>query len=455
VTASSSGRPEPSAPSEYSFPTVHHSVLQNGLRVAVAPIPRLPIVSVVALIDTGDSWDTSGSEGVASLAAQALGEGTHRLDGAALTDAFEMLGSGLDTGTSWDDTTAELTVTPGRLEAAVALVGEVLTSPAFDAREVERLKSERLADLLQQQTEPRSLADDKFSEFLYAAGSRYAVPRAGSAKTVRGIDTNQLRQFHGRHYMPAATTLILAGDVSAVLGATLAERTLGAWKGTAPSGKQLDDHARVNQARVHVVNKAGAPQTELRVGHRGVPRNTADYFPILVMNALLGGLFTSRINLNLREKNAFTYGARSVFEWRRAAGPFMVSTAVKTDVTDAATREILREISKLREETVTAEELSLATAYLDGVFPIRFETTSAVADAIAMAAVYGLGDDYFTCYREQVRAVTAADVRRAAETYLRPDELLVVAVGDADAIQRPLEALGLGPTELHQAEEDA
>ena len=183
-------------------------------------------------------------------------------------------------------------------------------------------------------------------------------------------------------------------------------------------------------------------------------RNTADYFPILVMNALLGGLFTSRINLNLREKNAFTYGARSAFEWRRAAGPFMVSTAVKTDVTDAATREILREISKLREETVTAEELSLATAYLDGVFPIRFETTSAVADAIAMATVYGLGDDYFTRYREQVRAVTAADVRRAAETYLRPDELLVVAVGDAEAIQGPLEALGLGPTELHQAEED-
>ena len=164
------------------FPTVHHSTLSNGLRVAIAPIPRLPIVSVLALVDAGDSWDAPGSEGVASLTAQALGGNTPTRRRAALTDAFEILGTGLETATSWDDATAELTVTPDRLEAAVALVGEVLTSPAFDPREVERLKSERLADLLQQQTEPRSLADDKFSEFLYAEGSRYAVPKAGSTR---------------------------------------------------------------------------------------------------------------------------------------------------------------------------------------------------------------------------------------------------------------------------------
>jgi predicted Zn-dependent peptidase len=454
VTSAITVRPEPSAPRKYSFPEVHYSTLSNGLRVAVAPIPRLPIVSVLALVDAGDSYDIPSSEGVASLTAQALGEGTTRLGGAALTDAFEMLGTGLDTATSWDEAAADLTVTPQRLEAAVSLLGEVLTSPAFDEGEVDRLKSERLAELLQQQTEPRSLADDKFSEFLYAASSRYAVPMAGSTKTVRRLGTSQVRQFHGRHYKPSATTVILVGDVSVELGVQLAERALGAWTGTKPTGTRLDDNVRSNHARIHVVNKADAPQTELRVGHRGVPRNTADYFPILVMNALLGGLFNSRINLNLREKNAFTYGARSAFEWRRTAGPFMVSTAVKTDVTDAATREILREIAKLREETVTAEELSLATAYLDGVFPIRFETTSAVADAIAMTTVYGLGADYFTRYRDQVRAVTAADVRWAAETYLRPDELLVVAVGDANAIQGPLEALGLGPAELHQAEDE-
>src|SRR6185312_6082173 len=200
-----------------------------------------------------------------------------------------------------------------------------------------------------------------------------------------------------------------------------------------------------------IVNKSGAPQSELRVGHGGVPRSHPDYFPIVVMNALLGGLFSSRINLNLRERNAYTYGARSAFEWRRGAGPFVVSTAVKTEVTQAATREILLEIGKMREERVSADELSLATAYLDGVFPIRYETTNAVAQAIAIAQVYGLADDYYTKYRERIRAVTADDVLRAAQQFLHPEKLLVVAVGDAAAIRGPLEELGAGAVTVHEA----
>jgi zinc protease len=207
--------------------------------------------------------------------------------------------------------------------------------------------------------------------------------------------------------------------------------------------------------RVRIVHKPDAPQSELRVGHRGLARPHPDYFPVVVMNALLGGLFSSRINLNLREKNAFTYGAHSGFDWRRGAGPFVVSTAVKTEVTAAATNEILKEIDALRAVTVSAEELSLAPAYLDGVFPIRYETTSSVASAIASATVFGLEDDYFTTYRAKVRAVTAADVRRAAEMYLRPDELLILAVGDAELIREPMAALGLGAPTVHSAGGDA
>lgn len=157
------------------------------------------------------------------------------------------------------------------------------------------------------------------------------------------------------------------------------------------------------------------------------------------------------INLNLRERNAYTYGARSAFEWRRGAGPFVVSTAVKTEVTQAATREILFEIGRMREEPVSADELSLATAYLDGVFPIRYETTNAVAQAIAIAQVYGLGDDYYSRYREHIRAVTAGDVLRAAQRYLQPGKLLVLAVGDAEAIRVPMEELGAGPVTVHEA----
>jgi zinc protease len=444
-------RPAAGAPREYSFPTIERSMLSNGMRIAVAPMPRLPLVTVLVLVDAGASCDDAGREGAASLTVGALAEGTARLDGATLTEKFESLGTGLASGSDWDDATAHVAVTPERLETAVALLGEVLTMPAFTRKDVERLKAERLSELMQQQVEPRGLADDKFSEFLFVSGSRYAVPGGGNMASVRMLDAAQLRTFHAARYVPAATTLVFAGDVTAAKAAELATRAFDEWRGAKPPDVRVDDRAAASGRQLHIVNKVGAAQTELRVGHAGVPRSHPDYFPIVVMNALLGGLFSSRINLNLRERNAFTYGARSSFEWRRGAGPFVVSTAVKTEVSSAAVREILLEIEKMRDEKVSPAELSLATAYLDGVFPIRYETTSAVAQAIAIAQVYGLGDDYYSRYREHIRSVTAEDVLDAAQKFLHPEKLLTLAVGDAAAIRAPMERLGVGPVTMHEA----
>lgn len=444
-------RPKAGTPRAYAFPPIERSTLSNGMRVAVASMPRLPLVSVLALVDAGASCDAAGREGASALTIGALGEGTTRLDGATLTEAFESLGTGLSSSSDWDDATAHIAVTPDRLETAIALLGEVLTTPAFASKDVERLKAERCAELMQQQVEPRGLADDRFSEYLFVPGSRYALPEGGGMASVRALDAAQLRAFHSTRYVPGATTLVFAGDVTGARAAQLAERAFGAWRGAMPPEVRVDDRASSVGAEVHIVNKVGAPQSELRVGHGGVPRSHPDYFPIVVMNALLGGLFSSRINLNLRERNAFTYGARSAFEWRRGAGPFVVSTAVKTEVSDAATREILLEIRKMREEKVSTDELSLATAYLDGVFPIRYETTNAVAQAIAVAQVYGLDGDYYTRYREHIRAVTADDVLRVAQNFLHPEKLLVVAVGDAAAIRAPMERLGAGAVSVHEA----
>jgi zinc protease len=414
-------------------------------------MPRLPIVTVLALVDAGASCDVRGREGAASLTVAALAEGTSKLNGTQLTEQLESLGTGLSSAGDWDEATAHIAVTPGRLDTGIALLGNVMTDPAFSPRDVERLKAERLAELMQQLVEPRGLADDKFSEVLFVPESRYAIPEGGGMESVRALDAVQLRAFHAARYAPGATTLVFAGDVTLQRAVQLAERAFGAWRGAPPPDTRVDDRSARPSRQVHIVNKAGAPQSELRVGHGGVPRSHPDYFAIVVMNALLGGLFSSRINLNLRERHAFTYGAHSAFAWRRGAGPFVVSTAVKTEVSDAATREILLEITRMRDETVTADELSLATAYLDGVFPIRYETTNAVAQAIAIAQVYALGDDYYTRYRERIRAVTAEDVRRAAERHLHPEQLLVLAVGDAEAIQGPMEKLGIGPLTVHEA----
>ena len=442
-------RPTPGVPRQYTFPTVERTTLSNGLRIAVARMPRLPLVTVLALVDAGASCDSAGCEGAAALTALALGEGTAKLSGGDLVEQFERLGTGFDSGIEWDDAVAQLTVTPERLGAAVKMLGEVLTAPAFRSADLERLKSERLAELLQLQAEPRGLANEKFSELLYAPRSRYAKPSAGDRQSVSAITVSEVGALHRAHYTPATTTLIFAGDVTVEQAVQLTERAFGGWSGPAVAPTLVNDDTAQHGRFGHIVHKADAPQSELRIGHRGVPRNHSNYFPIVVMNALLGGLFSSRINLNLRERNAFTYGASSGFDWRRGAGPFVVATAVKTEVTGPAIREILLEIDRMRQETVQPEELTLATDYLTGVFPIRYETTRAVAAAIATATVYGLGDDYYTVYRERIRAVTAADVQRAAQQHLHPESMLVVAVGDAPAIRESLAALDIGAIRVH------
>jgi zinc protease len=206
----------------------------------------------------------------------------------------------------------------------------------------------------------------------------------------------------------------------------------------------VDDAQARDYRSIGLLDRPGAPQTELRLGHVGLPRSHPDYFDVVVMNAILGGVFNSRINLNLREKNAFTYGAFSAFEWRRDAAPFVVSTAVATPVTAPAVREILVELDRIKAGTPSAEELSLSTSYLDGVFPIRFETTDAIAGALASLRTLRLPDEFYDTYRERVRAVTGEAVMRAAQQHIHLDRLQLVAVGDRAAVEPALAELKLG-----------
>jgi len=446
-----STRPQAGAPRDYRFPYFERVTLDNGLGVIVAPVHKLPIISTALVVDAGVAADPVDAYGVAQLTAGLLLEGTRTRNGDEVSEQFERWGAAVGASADWDAAVLSMTVLAPHLDDAMALFAEVLLEPAFPERELSRLKAERLSDLLQLRTEPRGLADEMFTRFVYDPSSRYAHPESGDVASVKALDRAAVERFYQARYRPYGSTLIIAGDINVADGVTLAQRLLGEWTGAAaPATAVSDAPARTTRA-VHIVRKEEAPQSEIRVGHVGLPRSHPDYFPALIVNALLGGLFSSRINLNLREVHAYTYGAHSSFDWRKGAGPFVVSTAVKSDVTADAAKEILLEISRIRADAVSEDELTLATSYLDGVFPIRYETTDSIARALAALTIYGLPNDYFDSYRANIRRVSAMDVLHAADKYLHPDQLQLVVVGDPSVIAAPLAALDAGPVSVYDA----
>jgi zinc protease len=441
-------RPAPAAPRDYHFPHFERATLDNGMRIVVAPVSKLPIVTVLAVVEAGATVEPAGKDGVAALTARLLLEGAAGMDGAALADRFERIGASVEAHADWDVAAVSLTALSAQLPEALSLVRDMLRAPEFPEREVKRLKEERLAELLQQRAEPRGLADEQFARAVYEPAARYAAPDGGDPASVRALTRADVQAFYASRFQPGGITLIFAGDVTMTQARVMTETMFGDWAGPRPAPAPAGIDAAPAGRLLRVVAKGDAPQSEVRVGHVGLPRGTEDYFDVMVMNAVLGGLFSSRINLNLREAHGYTYGAFSAFEWRRATGPFVVSTAVKSDVTGAAVKEILGEIERMRAEEIGQEELTLATSYLDGVFPIRYETTAAIASALANLVIHELPDDYYDRYRGRVRGVTTAGVRRAAQKHLHPERLRVVVVGDPAVIAAPLSEVSGGAAEI-------
>jgi len=441
-------RPLPGPAREYHFPSFERHTLANGLRLIIAPVQKLPVVTVLAVIDAGATRDPRGREGLAQITAEALREGTGEHTGLEILEGFERLGSSLEAGADWDSTIVSMTLLKEQLSSGHALLAEVLTSPSFPEHEVERLKAERLAERLQILAEPRGLADEAFSRLLYPEGSRYSEPIGGTSTSISAIGRQDVADFFASWYTPDATTLIIVGDIDTQEGVELVTDALGSWKGKTPSSTAAGTLDTRHTRGIEVVPKADAAQAELRLGHKGVSRTHPDYFSVVVMNAVLGGLFSSRININLREKHGYTYGASSYYDWRRVPGPFVIATAVQSETVADAVRETLSEIDGLRSEEIPEDELSLATSYLEGVFPIRYETTSAIAAALANLLVFDLPDTFYDQYRQNIRNVSTADVLKAAQTYVMPDELQIVVVADPAIVVEPLEKLEFSSVSL-------
>ncbi len=440
-------RPQPGPPRPYSFPRFERASLGNGAGLLVAGIAKLPVVTVTVVVNAGAETDPRGKEGLAQLTARCLVEGTRSSSALALAGRIERLGGVIDSDAGWDTARINLTCLSRHLAESLAVLGEMLTGASFPQDELDRLRDERLAEIEQIRSEPRGLAEEAFMELVYAPEARYSVPPGGTRESVTGITRDDVARFHADMYSPANASIIVAGDVSLASARTALERALAGWSGKPklPAGGSVA--AAASGRRVLLVVKEGAAQSELRIGHAGLPRSHPDYFPFSIMNAALGGVFSSRINLNLRERHGYTYGAHSIIDWRRDAGPFVVSTAVGTEVTADAAREVLGELDRIRDEELTPDELSLVTSYLQGVFPIRYESTVAIAAALANLVTYGLPEDYYDTYRDRVAAVTTTDALRAAREHIKPEALRMVVVGDA-GLREKLEEMEFGAVDV-------
>lgn len=436
--------PGPVAP--FAVPVVHAARLDSGLEMRVARRDGVPLVTTLLVMDAGEATVEGPQAGLAVLSGKALHGGTVRRSAVELACALEDMGTHLATSTGWDSTVVSLTCATDRFPRALRLLSEVVLTPGYPDDEVERTRAQQLGDIRQRRMYPAQLATAAAARFFFGEGTTYARPMAGTERTVTGLERTHVTGFATGRYRPRGAALVVAGDVSKEQVTELAGDCFGGWRGGA-APVEATAGARFRERRIVIIHRPGAVQSELRIGHASVSRATPDYFPLIVLNAVLGGAFTSRLNLNLREDKGFTYGVGSRFLLRRAGGMFRIATAVATEVTAAAIREVLAETEALVADGPTPAEVRGARDYLSGIFPLRMETNAQVASGVARLFVHGLSGDYHARYRERVRAVEVDDVARAASRRLHPDALTIVLAGDADRVAQELESFG--PVEVH------
>jgi zinc protease len=440
--------PQAGPPPALKLPAIQKRALGNGLPVWIVERHEVPIVQVNLVVLSGTGDDPPGKFGIASLTASMLTEGAGGRSALEIADAVDFLGADLVANSSSDGSAVRLNVPVARLADALAIMADVAERPTFPEAELARLKLQRITSVIQARDNPEAIAQLAFARALYGTMHRYGTALTGTAQTIQAFTVNDVRAFYTATYQPANAALIVVGDVTPDRVMPMLETQFGKWvKGAVPPHAPLTAPPVPAQRQVYIIEKPGAPQSQVRIGWVGVARSTPDYFPIVVMNTVLGGSFSSRLNLNLREKHGYTYGAQSQFDMRLGAGPVVAAAGIQTDKTADALKEFFAELDAIR-QPVPADELTRAKHYVSLRFPLGFETTGDIAGRLEQALIYRLPEDYVATYVQQIESVTAADVQRVAQKYIQPDRFAVVIAGDRAAIEPGIRALNLGPIKI-------
>ena len=435
------------------LPQANTFTLANGLTVIHYHNPALPLVAAELVIRAGASANPAATPGLASFTASMLDEGTATRSAPQISDELAQLGAGLSAGSGAENTLVSLHSLKRNFVPAFEVMADVVLNPAFPQAEVERQRSSRLADLSQLEEDAAAVADRVASLAVYGKAHPFGHGSLGTGAALKATTRAQMVQFWQQHYVPNNAALVVAGDLTQEEVRALAQAKFGAWKAgpvTPPSVVQPVTTA----ANAIVVHKDDASQTALQVTLLGADRASPDYAALEVMNAALGGLFTSRINTNLREEKGYSYGVYSQFDYRRTPGPFEIVGSVRTSATGAAVAEIFKEVKAMREQLLPAAELENARNAQVLSLPGHFETNEGIGASFAALFAYDLPLDYYSTLADKYAAVTARQVQDVAQRYLKPEKLIVVAVGDRRKIEPQLRKLKLGAIEVHTPDGD-
>ncbi len=438
--------PEVGSDPLFRFPGIARHTLSNGLSVRTVEHRAVPVSTFVVLVEGGLGADVPGQEGLAAITADMVDEGTGDWDAIQVSEALARIGADYDVDVGADATVFTLTTISRFAEQAGSLLAAILTRPGLRQDDFDRVRQLRLDRLRQLNDVPPAVAERAFLRLLYPAHP-YGHLAIGTSASVRSLALDDVARFHAASFQPSRATIVVGGPGSHEELRQLAENAFGDWPaaGTAPTAAAADLEPASSLDRLAIVPRQGAAQSELRIGHLSARRSTPDYAPLLVMNAVLGGQFVSRVNLRLREEKGYTYGARTGFDWSKGRSPFSLQASVHTVSTADAIRDTLAEFDAIRgTRPPSAAELSLAKASLTRGYPRSFETVQQVARAVAQLALYGLPDTYFEEFVPRVNAVSVDEVVAAAVQHIDAARATTLVVGDHAVIGESLASLGLG-----------
>jgi len=427
--------PEGGPAPKLNLPVPARRKLKNGAAVLVVERHELPMASLVITWPAGVADEPPAQAGLAGLTADLLDEGAGKRGALDIAEDVARLGASLQTSASWDDTRVQATTLTKAIDQLLPILADVVARPSFADKELERVRADRITTLLQLRDVPGAIARDTLARVVYGDKERYGLPELGTEAALKALDRDAVVKWHKERLRPDVATIIVVGDVKTDDIVRRLDAAFAGWTSTTRGKlKHPMPPAPPPMRKVVIVDRPGAAQTEMRLGLPGAPRTSKDYFPCLVTNAILGGQFISRINFNLREQHGYTYGARTEFAFRRGGGPFVAGAPVKTAVTEPSLKETLGELARIRESEVQPQELELAKDLLGRALAREFETPPQVAAALVAQVVEGLPDDYYKTYADKIAAVTAAQVKKAADKWIDPTKMAIVLVGDEKEI---------------------